>query len=86
MDVIKTREQIVEELNRLTSVVELPCFFLANYFSNMRNDVDKAIVFKQIELNGEETKFKKECDAFKRTIDSKNKQVTLRSCKNSYIF
>ena len=38
-----TREQIADELEQLTHMAELPDLYLANYFSDLRNEVDKSM-------------------------------------------
>ena len=50
------REQLMKHLEKLNDACELPGLYLTNYFVILRNDVDKEIVSKQINLQDKDQK------------------------------
>lgn len=58
-----TREKLFEKIEKLKEIVELPNIYLENYFSELRNDVDKEFWSKKIEIHNDENK-QKELDRF----------------------
>lgn len=51
-----TREQLLRDLENLKEIVQLPGLYLATYFSDLRNQVDKDIVSNQIRLQNDDDK------------------------------
>lgn len=47
---VTVRDQLLKKLEALINITTLPGLYLANYFSSLRNQVDKEIAFKQIKL------------------------------------
>jgi hypothetical protein len=59
-----TREKLFEKIEKLKEIVELPNIYLENYFSELRNDVDKEFWSKKIqEIHNDENK-QNELDRF----------------------
>ena len=46
-----TRNDLFKELEDLKRIADLPALYLANFFIDLRNDVDKEVVSKQTILN-----------------------------------
>ncbi len=56
-----TKEGLLNDLDNLKKITELPDLYLANYFEGLRNKVDKEFATKQQELKNDREK-KKELD------------------------
>jgi UDP-N-acetylglucosamine 2-epimerase len=51
----KTKKEILlDKIEEINQIIELPQLYLANFYSDLRNDVDKEIVFKQYYLKDED--------------------------------
>ena len=50
------KKQLLKYLNELKDITDLPSLYLADYFSGLRNEVDKIIVSKQMSLQDEDEK------------------------------
>lgn len=50
------KKQLLKDLNELKDITELPSLYLTDYFSGLRNEVDKIIVSKQMSLQDEDEK------------------------------
>ena len=77
-----TKEQLSKELDDLKDVIEAPNLFLACYFCELRNKVDKEIVSKQAKLQEDKQKLAELNKIWKEIIsriDSFEKQVI--NCK-----
>ena len=48
-----TKEKLLNDLEKLKNTLEFPKLFLANYFKELRSDVDKEFAPKQLELQKE---------------------------------
>jgi hypothetical protein len=71
------KEELFKEIEELKQAVDFPGFFLANYFSDLRNETNKKIETKQINLKKEDKKYKKLNEIRKemvQKIDSFEKQ------------
>ena len=53
-----TKEQLLNELKELKLIAQLPKFYLNNYFIDLRNDVDKEILAKQMEQDEQDNEAK----------------------------
>ena len=53
-----TKEKLLNDLNKIKDIIELPSFYFSNYFSDLRNDVDKQLAPKQLELQNDKEKMK----------------------------
>ncbi len=68
-----TKELVLKELDALKEIVQLPNLFIANYFEYLRNDVDKQIATKLIQLEENEKEKKNELNQkWKKIIDKIN--------------
>ena len=63
-----TREQLLNDLSELKRTAELPRLFLDNYFSELRNEVDKEITAKLIDHQNNERKKKKYNEIWQKMI------------------
>ena len=63
-----TTEELLNDLEALQVIAEMPGLFLANYFINLRNQVDKEIVSKQIKLNNNFDKLAKLNELWEKMI------------------
>jgi hypothetical protein len=53
-----TKEKLLNDLNKIKDLVELPSLYLSNYFSELKNDVDKDFASKQLKLQNDDCKKK----------------------------
>ena len=51
-----TKEKLLNNLNELKEILELPSLYLANFFEGLRNDVDIEFAPKQLELQNNREK------------------------------
>ena len=78
-----TKEKIFNDLNELKDALEFPNLYMANYFNDLRNDVDKAFAPKQLEFLHDQEKKKQIDDLWQQIIakiDSFEKNGTINSC------
>jgi len=78
-----TREKLFEKIEKLKEIVELPNIYLENYFSELRNDVDKEFWSKKIEIHNDENK-QKELDRFWEISISKIDSFEQSCIQSSY--
>lgn len=57
---MNTRSELRIDLERLQKICEMPRLFLADYFIELRNQVDKEIVSKQVQSQHEAIEFLKQ--------------------------
>ena len=50
----KTRKQLLKDLEEPKDIIEFPRLYLANYFSELRNEVDKEFIFILMHHHGDE--------------------------------
>jgi len=77
------KEKFLKDLNELKDALEFPNLYMANYFNDLRNDVDKAIAPKQLEFLHDQEKKKQIDDLWQQIIakiDSFEKNGTINSC------
>ena len=78
-----TKEKIFNDLNELKDALEFPNLYMANYFNDLRNDVDKAFAPKQLEFHNDQKKKKQIDELWKQMIDridTFEKNCTIDSC------
>ena len=78
-----TKEKIFNDLNELKDALEFPNLYMANYFNDLRNDVDKAFAPKQLEFLHDQEKKKQIDNLWKQIIakiDTFEKNCTIDSC------
>ena len=77
------KEKFLKDLNELKDALEFPNLYMANYFNDLRNDVDKAIAPKQLEFLHDQEKKKQIDDLWQQMInriDTFEKNCTVESC------
>ena len=86
-----TRDQLLKDLDDLKAKADVPALFLANYFSNLRSEVDKEIVTRQNFMQTDKQKknlnviwhqiiaridlFEKECVRHKLDLDANKQRI-----------
>ena len=78
-----TKEKIFNDLNELKDALEFPNLYMANYFNDLRNDVDKAFAPKQLEFLHDQEKKKQIDDLWQQMInriDTFEKNCKINSC------
>ena len=73
-------QQMLKKLEGLKSIVELPKLYLANYFQELRNKVDKEMFSKQI-LHENDNEMKNELNQNWKEMISKIESFE-KECKN----
>ncbi len=56
MTVEVTKDKILNDLDKLKGIIELPDLYLADYFDALRNRVDKECATKQLKLQNDKEK------------------------------
>ena len=80
-----TKEKLLNYLNKIKDIVELPSLYLENYFIELRNDVDKEFASKLLELQNDEEEKKELNELWQQMIEKIDSFET--SCKTvSYDF
>ena len=69
-----SKDQLLKQLADLKQIVESPKFYLANYFSDLRNNVDKQIVLNQAKNDANQEKLQKLWEQMIEKIDLFEKQ------------
>jgi len=67
-----TRDHLLQELEELKDIVELPSIYLADYFRDLRNDVDKVITSKRVDLQSDSQKLAELSELWKEMIATIN--------------
>ena len=78
-----TKEKFLKDLNELKDALEYPKLFMANYFNDLRNDVDIAFAPKQLEFLHDQEKKKQIDDLWQQMInriDTFEKNCKINSC------
>ena len=63
-----TKDKLLNNLNELKEILELPSLYLANFFEGLRNDVDIEFAPKQLELQNNREKKKSVSGLFSKNI------------------
>ena len=74
------KRQMLQKIEDLKLIIEIPKLYLANYFQDLRNEVDKEMLPKQI-LHHNDTEMKNEIDQIWNEMISKIDSFE-KQCKN----
>ena len=74
------KRQMLQKIEDLKLIIEIPKLYLVNYFQNLRNEVDKEMLPKQI-LHHNDTEMKNEIDQIWNEMISKIDSFE-KQCKN----
>jgi len=78
-----TKEKLLNDLNKIKDLVELPSLYLSNYFSELKNDVDKDFASKQLKLQNDDCK-KKNLNALWQEMIEKIESFEKNCIETSY--
>jgi hypothetical protein len=63
------RKNLLKSVGELKEIADFPSLYLANYFMTMRNDVDKELVLKQVNIQNDEAKKNEEKNFILQYLD-----------------
>ncbi len=66
---IKNKDTLLNDLNKIKEIAELPSLYLSNYFMELKNDVDREFAPKQLELQNDKEKKKELNELWQQMIE-----------------
>jgi phosphoribosylformylglycinamidine (FGAM) synthase-like enzyme len=64
----KNKDTLLNDLNKIKEIAELPSLYLSNYFMKLKNDVDREFAPKQLELQNDKEKKKELNELWQKKI------------------
>ena len=83
MSAASAREKLLHKLRVLNEIAEFPNLYLANYFANVRNEVDNEIALKLLEMKND-IKQKRELNYLWKTMIDKIDSFEKKCMKDYY--